>query len=44
VALKGMVTIHRKLNMDHLNVHLTSESGKKMEKKLTNESDGDKRR
>jgi hypothetical protein len=28
-ALKKMVTIPRKLNMDHLKVHLTSESGKK---------------
>jgi hypothetical protein len=27
-----MVTIPRKLNMDHLKVHLTSESGMKMEK------------
>ena len=26
-----MVTIPRKLNMDHLRVHLTSESGMKME-------------
>jgi hypothetical protein len=30
-ALKRMVTIPRKINMDHLKVHLTSESGKKME-------------
>jgi hypothetical protein len=30
-ALKRMVTIPRKLNMDHLRVHLTSESGKKIE-------------
>jgi hypothetical protein len=31
-ALKRMVTIPRKLNMDHLKVSLTSESGKKMER------------
>jgi hypothetical protein len=31
-ALKRMVTIPRKLNMDHLEVHLTSGSGKKMER------------
>jgi len=31
-ALKRMVTVLRKLNMDHLKVHLTSESGKKMER------------
>jgi hypothetical protein len=30
-ALKRMVAIPRKLNMDHLIVHLTSESGKKEE-------------
>jgi hypothetical protein len=29
-----MVTIPRKLNMDHLKVHLTLESGMKMEKKI----------
>jgi len=43
-ALKKMVTIPRKLNMDHLKVHLTSESSKKMERNWTNESDGAKRR
>jgi hypothetical protein len=32
IALKRMVTIPRKLNMDHLRIHLTSESGKKMER------------
>ena len=32
-ALKRMVTILRKLNMDHLKVHLTSESVMKMERK-----------
>ena len=31
-ALKRMVIIPRKRNMDHLKVHLTSESGKKMER------------
>jgi len=31
-ALKRMVTVLRKLNMDHLKIHLTSESGKKMER------------
>jgi hypothetical protein len=32
-ALKRKVTIPRELNMDHhLKVHLTSESGKKMER------------
>ena len=30
-ALKIMVTGKRKLNTDHLEVHLTSETGKKME-------------
>jgi len=39
-----MVTIPRKLNMDHLKVHLTLEAGKKMERNLTNESDGAERR
>ena len=42
--LKRMVTIPRKLNMDHLRVHLTSESSKKIERNWTNESDGAKRR
>ena len=31
-ALKRMVTIPRKLNVDHLKVHLTSETGKKIER------------
>ena len=31
-ALKGMVTIPRKLNMDYLKVHLTLELGKKTER------------
>jgi len=31
-TLKRMVTVKRKLNMDHLKVNLTSESGKKMER------------
>jgi hypothetical protein len=31
-ALKRMVTTPRKLNMDHLKVHLTTETGKKMER------------
>jgi len=31
-ALKRMVTEQRKLNTDHLKVHLTSETGKKMER------------
>jgi hypothetical protein len=31
-ALKRMVTIPRKFNMDHLKVHLTSETGTKMER------------
>jgi hypothetical protein len=31
-ALKRMVTIPRRLNMDHLKVHLPSETGKKMER------------
>jgi hypothetical protein len=43
-VLKRMVTIPRKLNMDHLKVHLTSELGKKMERNLTNEYDGAKRK
>jgi len=30
--LKRMVTILRRLNMDHLKVHLTSEMGKKIER------------
>jgi hypothetical protein len=34
IALKRMVTIPRKLNMDHLKVYLTSESGKKNGTKL----------
>jgi hypothetical protein len=34
----------RKLNMDHLILHLISESGKKMERNGINESDGAKRR
>jgi len=43
-TLKRMVTIPRKLKMDHLKVHLTSDSGKKMERNWTYESDGAKRR
>ena len=43
-ALQRMVTIPRELNMYHLKVHLTSESGKKMERNLTYESDGAERR
>ena len=31
-ALKRMVTIPRKLKMDHLKVHVTSEKGKKMDR------------
>ena len=31
-SMKRMVTILRTLNMDHLKVHLTSESGNKMER------------
>jgi hypothetical protein len=38
-----MVTIPRKLNMDHLEFHLILESGKKMERNGINESDGTKR-
>jgi len=34
----------RKLNMDHLILHLISESGKKTERNGINESDGAKRR
>jgi hypothetical protein len=34
----------RKLNMDHLILHLISESGKKMERNRINASDGAKRR
>ena len=43
-ALKRMVTIPKKRNMDHLKVHLTSDSSKKIERNLINESDGTKRR
>ena len=35
-ALNGMVTIRGELNMDHLKLHLISESGKKMEKERNN--------
>ena len=43
-ALKRMVTVAKKRNMDHLKVHLTSDSSKKIERNLINESDGTKRR
>jgi len=39
-----MVTKLRKCNMDHLKVHLISESGKKMERNGIKESDGGNRR
>jgi len=42
-ALKRMVTIPRKLNMDQLKFHLISELGKKMERNGINKSDGGKR-
>ena len=35
-ALNGMVTIRGELNMDHLKLHLISESGKKMESEWHN--------
>ena len=35
-ALNIMVTIPGELNMDHLKLHLMSETGKKMEKKWNN--------
>jgi len=44
IALKRMVTIPMKLNMDHLKFHLISESGKKMKRNGINESNGAKRR
>jgi hypothetical protein len=37
-----MVTIWRRLNMDHLKFHLILELGNKMERSGINESDGDK--
>ena len=43
-ALKRMVTIPRKLNMDHLKFHQILELGKKMECTGINESNGAKRR
>jgi hypothetical protein len=48
-AFKGLIIIiiiiiMRKLNMDHLKAHLTSDSSKKIERNWTNESDGAKRR
>ena len=39
-----MVTIPRKLNMDHLKFHLTPEPGKKMERNGINKPDGATRR
>jgi hypothetical protein len=42
-ALKRMVTIPQKLNMDHLKTHLISELSKKMERNGINESNGAKR-
>jgi len=39
-AVKRMVTTLMKLNMDRLKFHLISESGKKMERNVINESDG----
>jgi hypothetical protein len=39
-----MVTILRKVNMDHLKLHLILELGKKMERNGINESNGAKRR
>jgi len=38
-----MVTIPKKLNMDHLKFHLILESGMKMERNGINKSDGAKR-
>jgi len=35
-ALNRMVTIPGELNMDHLKLHLISETSKKMEKELNN--------
>jgi hypothetical protein len=43
-AMKGMVSIPRKLNMEHLKFHLISEPSKKMERNGIKESDGAKRR
>jgi len=42
-ALKGMVPIPRKLNMNHLKFHLISDSGKKMERNGIHVSDGARR-
>jgi hypothetical protein len=42
-ALKVIVTIMRKLNMDHFKFHLISELGKKMERNGILKSDGTKR-
>jgi len=42
-ALKRIVTITRKLNMDHFKFYLISESGKKMETNRILKSDGTKR-
>ena len=36
VALNIMVTVPGELNMDHLKLHLMSETGKKMEKEWNN--------
>ena len=38
-----MITIPRRLNLDHLTFHLILESGKKMERNGINDSDGAKR-
>jgi hypothetical protein len=42
-ALKGIVTITRKLSMDYFKFHLISESGKKLERNGILKSDGTKR-
>jgi len=43
-ALKRMVTIPRKLFVDHLKFHLILDPGKKMERNGINECDGANRR